>query len=55
MGISFLDPPYVPVVKLLIFKRYTKDFFDDDDHMELRDEFNRLEGLVQSDLNKFKC
>lgn len=38
----FLDPPYVPVGKYSDFQRYTKDFFYDDDHIELRDEFKRL-------------
>jgi DNA adenine methylase len=38
----FLDPPYVPVSEYGDFQRYTKDFFYDEDHMELRDEFNRL-------------
>lgn len=41
----FLDPPYVPVGKFSDFQRYTKDFFYDDDHIELRDEFNRLEAI----------
>ncbi|MGB3062866.1 Dam family site-specific DNA-(adenine-N6)-methyltransferase [Sphingobacterium thalpophilum] len=41
----FLDPPYVPVGKFSDFQRYTKDFFYDDDHIELRDEFNRLEKI----------
>jgi DNA adenine methylase len=41
----FLDPPYVPIDKNSDFKRYTKDFFYDEDHIELRDEFNRLEKL----------
>ena len=38
----FLDPPYVPVGKFSDFQRYTKDFFYDADHVELRDEFNRI-------------
>lgn len=38
----FLDPPYVPVGKYSDFQRYNKDFFYDDDHVELRDEFKRL-------------
>jgi len=38
----FLDPPYVPVSEYGDFQRYTKEFFYDEDHMELRDEFNRL-------------
>lgn len=38
----FLDPPYVPVGKYSDFQRYNKDFFYDDDHIELRDEFKRL-------------
>jgi DNA adenine methylase len=38
----FLDPPYDPVGGYSDFKRYTKDFFYDADHVELRDEFNRL-------------
>ncbi|MCX8530862.1 Dam family site-specific DNA-(adenine-N6)-methyltransferase [Chryseobacterium luquanense] len=39
----FLDPPYVPVGKFSDFQRYTKDSFYDDDQIELRDEFKRLE------------
>ncbi|MBC8594701.1 Dam family site-specific DNA-(adenine-N6)-methyltransferase [Oscillospiraceae bacterium N12] len=38
----FLDPPYVPIGKYSDFQRYNKDFFYDDDHIELRDEFKRL-------------
>ncbi len=41
----FLDPPYVPVGKYSDFQRYNKDFFYDDDHIELRDEFNRLVSI----------
>lgn len=41
----FLDPPYVPVGATADFKRYTKDFFYDADHIELRDEFNYLEKI----------
>lgn len=38
----FLDPPYDPVNANSDFKRYTKNFFYEADHIELRDEFNRL-------------
>ena len=38
----FLDPPYVPVGRYSDFQRYNKEFFYDDDHIELRDEFKRL-------------
>lgn len=38
----FLDPPYHPVDQVANFQRYTKEFFYDEDHIELRDEFNRL-------------
>ena len=38
----FLDPPYDPVGKYSDFKRYTKDFFYKDDHVELRDIFQNL-------------
>lgn len=38
----FLDPPYVPVSEYGDFQRYTKEFFYDEDHLEVRDEFNRL-------------
>lgn len=38
----FLDPPYHPVSSNSDFQRYTKEFFYEEDHIELRDEFNRL-------------
>jgi len=38
----FLDPPYYPVGKYSDFKRYTKDFFYHDDHITLKEEFDRL-------------
>src|SRR3569833_99185 len=38
----FLDPPYVPAGGFSDFQRYTKDCFYDSDHIELRNEFNRL-------------
>ncbi len=38
----FLDPPYYPVGGYGDFQRYTKDFFYEEDHIELRDEFNRI-------------
>lgn len=38
----FLDPPYHPVSESADFKRYTKESFYEDDHVELRNEVNRL-------------
>ncbi len=41
----FLDPPYYPVGKHSDFKRYTKDFFYHEDHVTLKEEFDRLVNL----------
>ena len=41
----FLDPPYHPIGGYGDFNRYTKDFFVEDDHIELRNEFNRIVKL----------
>jgi DNA adenine methylase len=38
----FLDPPYYPVGKYSDFKRYTKEFFYHDDHVTLKEKFDRL-------------
>ena len=38
----FLDPPYHPVSSYADFKRYTKEFFYEEDHISLRDEVDRL-------------
>jgi DNA adenine methylase len=38
----YLDPPYHPVGGYADFKRFTKEFFYEEDHIELRDEFHRL-------------
>jgi len=38
----FLDPPYYPIGKYSDFKRYTKEFFYHDDHVILKEEFDRL-------------
>ena len=38
----FLDPPYYSIGGYSDFQRYTKDFFYEDNHIELRNEFNRL-------------
>lgn len=38
----FLDPPYFPISVYSDFQRYTKEFFYEEDHIELRDEINRL-------------
>lgn len=41
----FLDPPYYPVGKFSDFKRYTKEFFYHEDHLNLKNEFDRLVKL----------
>jgi len=41
----FLDPPYYPVGKYSDFKRYTKEFFYHEDHVNLKEEFDRLVDL----------
>ncbi len=41
----FLDPPYLPISKYSDFKRYTKDQFYEEDHIELADEVKRLHRL----------
>lgn len=38
----FLDPPYYPISEHSDFKRYTKDFFYPDMHVELAQHFRRL-------------
>jgi len=41
----FLDPPYVPVSEHSDFKRYTKNQFREQDHIELADEVMKLQEL----------
>lgn len=41
----FLDPPYLPVSEYADFKRYTKEQFYEEDHVELAAEVNRLYEL----------
>lgn len=41
----FLDPPYLPVSQYSDFKRYTKEQFYEEDHVELADEVRRLHEL----------
>lgn len=38
----FLDPPYLPVSAFADFKRYTKEQFYEEDHVELAKEIQRL-------------
>lgn len=42
---AFLDPPYLPVSKHADFKRYTKEQFYEEDHIELAAEVKRLHEL----------
>ena len=41
----YLDPPYLPIAKYSDFKRYTKDQFLEEDHIELADEVKRLQKM----------
>lgn len=41
----FLDPPYLPVSQYADFKRYTKEQFYEEDHIELAKEVMRLHEL----------
>lgn len=41
----FLDPPYLPVSEYSDFKRYTKEQFYEEDHVELAAEVQRLHEL----------
>ena len=39
----FLDPPYLPISEYSDFKRYTKEQFYEEDHVELAKEVKRLQ------------
>lgn len=41
----FLDPPYLPISSYSDFKRYTKEQFYEEDHVELASEVERLRDL----------
>lgn len=41
----FLDPPYLPISEYADFKRYTKEQFYEEDHVELAKEVFRLQEL----------
>ncbi|UQZ88909.1 DNA adenine methylase [Deltaproteobacteria bacterium Smac51] len=41
----FLDPPYLPISEYSDFKRYTKEQFYEEDHVELAGEVRRLHEL----------
>lgn len=41
----FLDPPYLPISEYSDFKRYTKEQFYEEDHVELANEVRRLHEL----------
>lgn len=41
----FLDPPYLPISEYSDFKRYTKEQFYEEDHVELASEVERLHEL----------
>jgi len=41
----FLDPPYLPISQYSDFKRYTKEQFYEEDHVELANEVKRLQEI----------
>lgn len=41
----FLDPPYLPISQYSDFKRYTKEQFYEEDHIELANEVKRLHDI----------
>jgi DNA adenine methylase len=41
----YLDPPYLPISRYSDFKRYTKEQFYEEDHLELAKEVSRLHEL----------
>lgn len=41
----FLDPPYLPISEYSDFKRYTKEQFYEEDHIELAQEVERLHQM----------
>jgi len=41
----YLDPPYLPISEYSDFKRYTKEQFYEEDHVELAEEVRRLHEL----------
>lgn len=43
--VIFLDPPYLPISKYSDFKRYTKESFQEKDHIDLATEVMRLYNL----------
>ena len=42
----FLDPPYIPISKYSDFKRYTKEQFYMEDHIDLANYYKKLDKKV---------
>ena len=51
----FLDPPYLPISEYSDFKRYTKEQFYEEDHVELAAEVKKMAGVrLSCNIDKFK-
>jgi len=57
----YLDPPYLPIGGYSDFRRYTKDFFNEEHHIRLAAEFSKLRGrgvkalLSNSATHRIRC
>ena len=50
----FLDPPYLPISEYSDFKRYTKEQFYEEDHIELAKEVKITGVRLSCNIDKFQ-